>query len=83
MIEMSDCCSGSVDNPSGIGNEGRCNDCKEMCAIVRFVDVKQDEEEYEGEFTMFKTGNYWNMITGEFEPLREKHYSYNWKLKEE
>ena len=31
---MSDCCSAAVSNPSGIGSEGRCMDCKEMCEIV-------------------------------------------------
>lgn len=37
---MSNCCSASVINPSGEGNEGVCNDCKEHCSIVREIDVQ-------------------------------------------
>ncbi len=31
---VSNCCFAAVSDPSGENIEGRCMDCKEMCAIV-------------------------------------------------
>lgn len=31
---MSNCCNAQVYDPSGLGVEGRCKDCLEMCLIV-------------------------------------------------
>lgn len=31
---MSNCCNAQVYDPSGLGIEGRCKDCLEMCLIV-------------------------------------------------
>ena len=59
MNEMSSCCSGSVYNPSCAGNEGRCNDCKEMCSIARTIEVKDESQEYEAEFYYLRDRTYW------------------------
>lgn len=32
---MSNCCNAQVYDPSGLGIEGRCKDCLEMCLIVK------------------------------------------------
>ena len=44
--EFSSCCSSSVINPSGEGNEGVCADCKEHCSIVRTIPVKHEEDKF-------------------------------------
>lgn len=46
MNETSNCCDGRVINPSGIGNEGRCADCKEMCAITRTIPIEHKRRQH-------------------------------------
>jgi hypothetical protein len=47
---ISNCCGAGVDgeltNSPFSQDEGRCNDCKEMCSFIRVLEVEQIKSEY-------------------------------------